>query len=158
MEASSYGPGAVPGPGVGREADVAPARPVDTTAGRTAGFWEPANPAPLGLAGFAATTMMLSLVNANLISIAGLGVVLGLALAYGGVVQLLAGMWEFRTGNTFGAVAFSSYGGFGSRSSSSSSYSPRRSSVTRTECRRICGYGEGSPSTCSSLRCAQVVR
>ena len=39
-------------------------------------------------------------------------VVLGLALAYGGVAQLLAGMWEFRTGNTFGAVAFSSYGAF----------------------------------------------
>ena len=114
MEASSYGPGAVPGPGVGREADVAPA-PVttrDPTAGRTAGFWEPANPAPLGLAGFAATTMMLSLVNGNLISPGGLGAVLALALAYGGVIQLLAGMWEFRTGNTFGAVAFSSYGGF----------------------------------------------
>jgi len=40
------------------------------------------------------------------------GVVLGLALFYGGLVQLLAGMWEFKTGNTFGSVAFSSYGGF----------------------------------------------
>jgi succinate-acetate transporter protein len=39
-------------------------------------------------------------------------VVLGLALAYGGIVQLLAGMWEFRTGNTFGAVAFCSFGAF----------------------------------------------
>ena len=112
MEASSYGPGAVPGPGVGREADVAPAPSVDPTAGRTAGFWEPANPAPLGLAGFAATTMMLSLVNGNLLSPRGLGPVLALALAYGGIAQLLAGMWEFRTGNTFGAVAFSSYGAF----------------------------------------------
>lgn len=112
MEASSYGPGAVPGPGVGREADVAPAPPVDPTAGRTAGFWQPANPAPLGLAGFAATTMMLSLVNGNLLSPRGLGPVLALALAYGGIAQLLAGMWEFRTGNTFGAVAFSSYGAF----------------------------------------------
>jgi succinate-acetate transporter protein len=114
MEASSYGPGARP---VGREADVAPASATptpsaDPTAGKTAGFWEPANPAPLGLAGFAATTMMLSLINANLISPLGAGAVLGLALAYGGTVQLLAGMWEFRTGNTFGAVAFSSYGGF----------------------------------------------
>ena len=36
----------------------------------------------------------------------------GLALAYGGVAQLLAGMWEFRTGNTFGATAFTSYGAF----------------------------------------------
>lgn len=42
----------------------------------------------------------------------GLGVVMGLAMFYGGLCQLLAGMWEFKTGNTFGAVAFSSYGGF----------------------------------------------
>ena len=112
MEASSYGPGAVPGPGARREADVAPAPSVDPTAGRAAGFWEPANPAPLGLAGFAATTMMLSLINGNLISPRGVGPVLALALAYGGIAQLLAGMWEFRTGNTFGAVAFSSFGAF----------------------------------------------
>jgi succinate-acetate transporter protein len=91
---------------------VAPAPSVDPTAGRTAGFWEPANPAPLGLAGFAATTMMLSLINGNLISARGVGTVLALAIAYGGVAQLLAGMWEFRTGNTFGAVAFSSFGAF----------------------------------------------
>jgi succinate-acetate transporter protein len=50
--------------------------------------------------------------NAHLVSSAGEPVVLGLALAYGGIAQLLAGMWEFRTGNTFGAVAFSSYGAF----------------------------------------------
>jgi uncharacterized protein len=50
--------------------------------------------------------------NANLVSAKGIGVVLGLALAYGGLAQLLAGMWEFRTGNTFGAVAFTSYGAF----------------------------------------------
>jgi hypothetical protein len=49
--------------------------------------------------------------NAGLIQTGG-GVVLGLALAYGGIAQLLAGMWEFVKGNTFGAVAFSSYGGF----------------------------------------------
>ncbi|CAO3607388.1 unnamed protein product [Cunninghamella blakesleeana] len=73
-----------------------------------------ANPGPLGLSGFALTTFVLSLHNAG----AGLaptsphGVVTGLALGYGGLVQLLAGMWEFRTGNTFGATAFSSYGGF----------------------------------------------
>lgn len=109
MEASSYPPGGGP---VRREADVAPAPPVAPTTGRPAAIWEPANPAPLGLAAFAATTMMLSLVNGNLISPVGVGAVLGLALAYGGTVQLLAGMWEFRTGNTFGAVAFSSYGGF----------------------------------------------
>lgn len=74
--------------------------------------WTPANPAPLGLAAFAMTTFVLSMFNANLVSPAGEPVVLGLALAYGGIAQLLAGMWEFRTGNTFGALAFSSYGAF----------------------------------------------
>src|SRR5205823_4877925 len=67
---------------------------------------------PLGLAGFAMTTFVLSMINANLVGGGALPVVLGLALAYGGIAQLLAGMWEFRTGNTFGAVAFSSYGAF----------------------------------------------
>ena len=71
-----------------------------------------ANPAPLGLAGFAMTTFVLSMINSNAVSGRDAPVVLGLALAYGGVAQLLAGMWEFRTGNTFGAVAFSSYGAF----------------------------------------------
>jgi len=71
-----------------------------------------ANPAPLGLAGFAMTTFVLSVINANLVSATDTGVVLGLALAYGGFAQLLAGMWEFRAGNTFGAVAFTSYGAF----------------------------------------------
>jgi succinate-acetate transporter protein len=50
--------------------------------------------------------------NAGLVGKAGEPVVLGLALAYGGGAQLLAGMWEFRKGNTFGATAFSSYGAF----------------------------------------------
>jgi hypothetical protein len=58
------------------------------------------------------TTFVLSMFNAKLVSSGGEPVVLGLALAYGGIAQLLAGMWEFRTGNTFGAVAFSSYGAF----------------------------------------------
>jgi succinate-acetate transporter protein len=71
-----------------------------------------ADPAPLGLAAFALTTFVLSMFNANLVSAAGEDVVLGLALAYGGLAQLLAGMWEFRRDNTFGAVAFSSYGAF----------------------------------------------
>jgi uncharacterized protein len=71
-----------------------------------------ADPAPLGLAGFALTTFVLSMFNAGLVGKAGEPVVLGLALAYGGVAQLLAGMWEFRKGNTFGATAFSSYGAF----------------------------------------------
>jgi succinate-acetate transporter protein len=74
--------------------------------------WIPANPAPLGLAGFGITTLALSMVNAGLVNANDLPVVLGLAIAYGGLAQLLAGMWEFRTGNTFGAVAFTSYGAF----------------------------------------------
>jgi len=68
------------------------------------------NPAPLGLCAFALTTFVLSAANANLFS--GAGIVIGLALFYGGLGQLLAGMWEFRMGNTFGATAFSSYGAF----------------------------------------------
>jgi uncharacterized protein len=74
--------------------------------------WTPADPAPLGLAGFAMTTFVLSMFNAQLVGSGGEPVVLGLALAYGGLAQLLAGMWEFRNGNTFGAVAFSSFGAF----------------------------------------------
>ncbi len=74
--------------------------------------FKPADPGPLGLAGFAMTTFVLSMFNSNLVSEGGMPVVLGLALVYGGIVQLLAGMWEFRTGNTFGAVAFSSFGAF----------------------------------------------
>ena len=81
-------------------------------ASRSGASWVPADPGPLGLAGFAMTTFVLSMFNANFVSDAGEPVVLGLALAYGGIAQLLAGMWEFRTGNTFGAVAFSSFGAF----------------------------------------------
>jgi succinate-acetate transporter protein len=72
----------------------------------------PADPGPLGLAGFAMTTFVLSMYNSHLVNPAGEAAVLGLALFYGGVAQLLAGMWEFRTGNTFGAVAFTSFGAF----------------------------------------------
>lgn len=74
-----------------------------------------ANPAPLGLCAFALTTFVLSMYNMGaIVSLrsSSQGVVMGLALFYGGIVQLLAGMWEFKTGNTFGALAFSSYGGF----------------------------------------------
>ena len=75
--------------------------------------WVPANPAPLGLMGFGITTLILSVMNANLVSFAhDLPVVLGVALAYGGIAQLIAGIWEFRTGNTFGAAAFCTYGAF----------------------------------------------
>jgi len=74
--------------------------------------WTPADPGPLGLAAFALTTFVLSMFNAGLVGEGGEPVVLGVALAYGGLAQLLAGMWEFRTGNTFGAVAFTSFGAF----------------------------------------------
>ena len=71
----------------------------------------PADPAPLGLAGFALTTFLLSASNAGFLK----GTVhewIGYALAYGGLCQLLAGIWEFRNRNVFGATAFSTYGGF----------------------------------------------
>lgn len=106
MEAANIG---------GREADLAPA--ADPAAGRIAG-WSPADPGPLGLAAFAGTTFMLSLVNSGLVGthrLPGGGLlpmVAALALAYGGIAQFVAGLWEFRTGNTFGAVAFCSYGAF----------------------------------------------
>ena len=101
--------------------EVATARPAaqDPTAGtiaREAVHVSPAattaDPGPLGLGAFAMTTFVLSMFNASLVSSAGEPVVFGLAFAYGGLAQLLAGMWEFRNGNTFGALAFSSFGAF----------------------------------------------
>jgi len=85
---------------------------IDVAATRDVAATTIADPAPLGLAGFALTTFVLSMFNAGLVGKAGEPVVLGLALAYGGGAQFLAGMWEFRKGNTFGATAFSSYGAF----------------------------------------------
>ena len=69
-----------------------------------------ADPAPLGLAAFALTTFLLSAKNAEWTR--GTDAWLGYAIAYGGLVQLLAGMWEFRNRNVFGSTAFSTYGGF----------------------------------------------
>jgi succinate-acetate transporter protein len=69
-------------------------------------------PAALGLAGFALTTMLLSVINVGLVSQKAAPLVLGVALAYGGIVQLLSGMWAFIKNDTFAAVALSSYGGF----------------------------------------------
>jgi succinate-acetate transporter protein len=71
-----------------------------------------ANPAPLGLCAFALTTFVLSSINAGWFPAGAQNVVVGLALFYGGLAQLLAGMWEFKAGNTFGATAFTSYGAF----------------------------------------------
>ncbi|KAJ3497816.1 hypothetical protein NLG97_g1609 [Lecanicillium saksenae] len=82
------------------------------------GSWQPyehrklANPAPLGLSAFALTTFVLSALNMHARDTTDPHIVLSLAFGYGGLVQLLAGMWEMATGNTFGATALSSYGGF----------------------------------------------
>ncbi len=71
-----------------------------------------ADPAALGLGGFALTTFVLSVVNAGWVPATVEPVVFGLAFAYGGIAQFAAGLWEFAKGNTFGATAFCSYGGF----------------------------------------------
>ncbi|KAG8533036.1 uncharacterized protein KY384_001819 [Bacidia gigantensis] len=71
-----------------------------------------ANPAPLGLCAFALTTFVLGLINMNARGLMMPNLVVGIAYGYGGLVQLLAGMWEMAVGNTFGATALSSYGGF----------------------------------------------
>jgi uncharacterized protein len=71
-----------------------------------------ADPGPLGLAGFALTTFLLSAKNANWMTHSTGAAFLGYAFAYGGLAQLLAGMWEFRNRNVFGATAFSTYGAF----------------------------------------------
>jgi succinate-acetate transporter protein len=97
--------------GTGRVRTEAPASSVSSAvADRVAAV---ADPGPLGLAAFALTTFCLSVFNAGIIKTAALeAVVLPLALFYGGLGQLLAGMWEFRKANTFGALAFTSYGAF----------------------------------------------
>ena len=69
-------------------------------------------PGPLGLFGFGLTTCVLSAINAGLLPHEAVAVVVPLAFAYGGVAQLIAGIFEFRTGNTFGMVAFTSFGLF----------------------------------------------
>ncbi|MCX5773764.1 MAG: acetate uptake transporter [Fusobacteria bacterium] len=69
-----------------------------------------ANPAPLGLLGFGLTTVLLNLANAHIIEISSM--ILAMGLAYGGFAQLVAGIMEFKTGNTFGFVAFISYATF----------------------------------------------
>lgn len=104
MEASSVpGDGVERSPRASREVATPPPVPVAPVT---------ADPGPLGLAAFALTTFVLSFFNAKLVGATGEPIVVALAFAYGGLAQLLAGMWEFRTGNTFGAVAFSSYGAF----------------------------------------------
>lgn len=84
--------------------EAKPAAPAAT------GVW--GNSAPLGLAAFAVTTFMLSMVNAKLMPAAITPVVFGVALMYGGIAQLIAGVIQFRTGNTFTGVLFSTFGAF----------------------------------------------
>jgi uncharacterized protein len=106
--------GADPYPGTHGQPDAG----IDAgTGGHRAGLQEPtsfiADPGPLGLAAFAATTFLLSLFNAGIVKNSALeAVVLPLALFYGGLAQLLAGMWEFKKANTFGATAFATFGAF----------------------------------------------
>ncbi len=83
--------------------------PTPTPAGVAPKF---ANAGPLGLCAFALTTFLLSMVNAKLVNKGVEPIVFGTALMFGGLVQVLAGMWAYRAGNTFAATAFSAYGGF----------------------------------------------
>ncbi|KAJ5594601.1 GPR/FUN34 family protein [Penicillium hispanicum] len=71
-----------------------------------------ANPAPLGLCGFALTTFVLGCINMRARGITAPNIFVGAAYAYGGLIQILSGMWEMAIGNTFGATALTSYGGF----------------------------------------------
>jgi len=73
---------------------------------------KPANPGPLGLFGFGLTTCVLSIINAGLLPHEAVAVVVPLAFAFGGIAQLIAGIFELRLGNTFGGVAFTSFGLF----------------------------------------------
>lgn len=87
---------------------------LDTQDNRTAGTIASAlaNPAPLGLMGFGMTTVLLNLLNSGLIASSGMGMILAMGIFYGGIAQIIAGAMEFRKGNTFGTVAFTSYGLF----------------------------------------------
>lgn len=116
-----------------------------------------ADPGPLGLACFALTTFFLSVVNAGLLPATVKPVVLGLALFYGGIVQVLAGLVEYLKGNVFGATAFCSYGGFwlsfwylSTHLSLLADAGPDAAKVWASSW----SDGPFSPPTCSSCRCA----
>ena len=89
-------------------------RATDTAGSNTPSQLPPkvANPAPLGLAGFGLTTVVLSSINAGLLPKEAIPVVVPLAFSFGGVAQIITGILEFKNGNTFGTVAFTSYGLF----------------------------------------------
>lgn len=82
------------------------------TKGETLAQMISANPAPLGLMGFGMTTVLLNLLNAGILSSTGMGMIMSLGIFYGGMAQIIAGILEFKKGNTFGTVAFTSYGLF----------------------------------------------
>ncbi|KAI0641213.1 FUN34 transmembrane protein [Trametes maxima] len=89
-----------------------PPPPVVYPAGQSPYYRKLGNPGPLGLYGFASTTFILSMYNAQARGVTVPNVVVGMALFVGGLAQFVAGMWEFATANTFGATAFTMYGGF----------------------------------------------
>jgi len=90
--------------------------PTELAAERPASAQAPATPwgnsAPLALIAFAVTTFMVSLINANVVNVGALGFVFGVALMFGGLTQLIAGVIELRNGKTFGGVLFSGFGAF----------------------------------------------
>ena len=86
--------------------------PIDAPTSVPAAAPKSANPGPLGLAGFGLTTVALCSIHAGFLPHEAVAAVVPLAFAYGGVAQLIAGVLEFKTGNTFGMVAFTSYGLF----------------------------------------------
>ena len=89
--------------------------PDETDSARAPAVPALADPAPLGLASFATTTFILSMINAGLVgggTATAAGIVAPMAFAVGGIAQFVAGLWEFRNGNTFGATAFCSFGMF----------------------------------------------
>lgn len=90
--------------------DVDATRQGTTSAAAGGASW--GNSAPLALAAFAVTTFMLSMVNADLVNAAVTPVVFGVAFMFGGLTQLIAGIIQFRTGNTFTGVLFSTFGAF----------------------------------------------
>jgi uncharacterized protein len=94
----------------GIEPVTAAAAPAATPAIATGLAW--GNSAPLALSGFAVTTFMLSMVNANLVPVGVTAVVFGVALMFGGLVQLISGVIQLRTGNTFGGMLFCGFGAF----------------------------------------------
>ena len=69
-----------------------------------------ANPAPLGLMGFGMTTVLLNIHNAGFFPLSSM--VLAMGIFYGGIAQIIAGIMEYKKGNTFGTTAFTSYGLF----------------------------------------------